>query len=357
MSGRLSRAAFVGLAIALLVGGGVVVARPAQSDRISILDVGQGDAILVEGARGGRLLIDGGPDPDRLLVALDRRVPPWDRRIDVVILSHPHEDHVAGLALLLERYRVGRVFEPGMRGPGPGYSAWARRLGTALGPPRRTLATGDRLTVDDISMRVLWPSAGSVPLEPPDGGTAINNVSVVLLGQIGPRRFLLMGDVEEGIDPSMHRGGIAPRRPAQGRSPRQPNRNDRLVRGRGPPEGRRRVGRGRESVRSPGQGHARSPCRRRGTGPSDRPRWHGRRRFRGGRHDGPDGGTARGRGGGGTAGQARRRPGHRLSMRDPGHRARARGRASAVDISRPPVGIERPPPDRSAAGRRVPSRR
>jgi len=74
-----------------------------------VLDVGQGDAILVEGSRGGRLLIDGGPDPDRLLVRLDARIPPWDRRIDAVILSHPHEDHVAGLALLLERWALARV--------------------------------------------------------------------------------------------------------------------------------------------------------------------------------------------------------------------------------------------------------
>ena len=112
----------------LLVAGAVVAATPGGGARISVLDVGQGDAILVEGSRGGRLLIDGGPDPDRLLVALDRRIPPWDRRIDAIILSHPHEDHVAGLALLLERYRVDRVFEPGMHGPGPGYAAWARRL-------------------------------------------------------------------------------------------------------------------------------------------------------------------------------------------------------------------------------------
>jgi competence protein ComEC len=196
------------LVVAVPVSGGVVAARPVATNRISILDVGQGDAILVEGSRGGRLLIDGGPDPDRLLVALDRRVPPWDRRIDIVILSHPHEDHVAGLALLLERYRVGRVFEPGMRGPGPGYGAWVRRLAVRPGPPRQSLATGDRLIVDDITMRVLWPNRGIVPLEPPDGGTSINNVSVVLLGEVGVRRFLLMGDVEEGIDPSVIAEGL-----------------------------------------------------------------------------------------------------------------------------------------------------
>ena len=196
------------LIVAVAVAGSVVAARPAASPRVSILDVGQGDAILVEGSRGGRLLIDGGPDPDRLLVALDRRIPPWDRRIDALILSHPHEDHVAGLALLLERYHVSRVFEPGMRGPGPGYAAWLRELAGPGAPIRLSLAAGDRLAVDEIDLNVLWPIRGQVPAVPPDGGTGINNVSVVLLGQVGPRRFLLMGDVEEGIDPSLLTEGL-----------------------------------------------------------------------------------------------------------------------------------------------------
>ncbi len=174
--------------------------RPDGQVRVTVLDVGQGDAILVEGGRGGRLLVDGGPDPDRLLVALDARLPPWDRRIDLLVLTHPHEDHVAGLALLLERYRVGRTFEPGMIGPGPGYRAWQAALrGLGLQPDR--LATGDRFELDQIRFHVLWPDPGKVPREPADGGTAINNVSIVLLGEVGRERFLLAGDIEEEIDP------------------------------------------------------------------------------------------------------------------------------------------------------------
>ncbi len=181
--------------------------RPDGQVRVTVLDVGQGDAILVEGGRGGRLLVDGGPDPDRLLVALDARLPPWDRRIDLLVLTHPHEDHVAGLALLLDRYQVGRTFEPGMIGPGPGYRAWQAALGRlGLHPDR--LATGDAFGLDEIRFHVLWPDPGAVPLEPADGGTAINNVSVVLLGEVGQERFLLAGDIEEQIDPILLSRGL-----------------------------------------------------------------------------------------------------------------------------------------------------
>ena len=81
-------------------------------------------------------------------------------------------------------------------------------LGAVGAPIRLGLAAGDRLTVDEIRFRVLWPIRGQVPVEPADGGTAINNVSVVLLGEIGPSRVLLMGDVEEGIDPSLLAEGL-----------------------------------------------------------------------------------------------------------------------------------------------------
>ena len=123
-----------------------------RETRLVMLDVGQGDAILVESRAGGRMLVDGGPDPERLLLELDARVPPWDRRIDLVVLTHPHEDHVAGLVRVLERYRVGRVFEPGMHGPGPGWEAWDTALRD--GPPRATLAAGARLRLDEVTLTV-----------------------------------------------------------------------------------------------------------------------------------------------------------------------------------------------------------
>ena len=193
-----------------LVTVAVVVIGARQADgrvHVTVLDVGQGDAILVEGERGGRMLIDGGPDPTRLAVVLDARLPPWDRRIDLLVLSHPHEDHVAGLGPLLDRYRVRRVVEPGMIGPGPGYRAWAAAL-SAHGISTGRLSTGDQFALDGIAFRVLWPDPGAVPRTPPDTGTSINNVSIVLLGEWAGHRVLLMGDVEQGIDPILLSRGV-----------------------------------------------------------------------------------------------------------------------------------------------------
>ncbi|HSO29578.1 MAG TPA: ComEC/Rec2 family competence protein [Candidatus Sulfomarinibacteraceae bacterium] len=196
-----------GLAAAVAALAIAIVHRPDGIARLTVLDVGQGDAILLEGQRGSRLLIDGGPDPGRLLVALDERLPPWDRRIDVVVLSHPHEDHAAGLAALLGRYAVERVLEPGMIGPGPGYVALNAAV-VAGGVERGILATGDRLVLDDIRLGVLWPDPGAVPERPGDDGTGINNVSIVFLGEAGRHRFLLTGDIEEGVDPTLVARGL-----------------------------------------------------------------------------------------------------------------------------------------------------
>lgn len=203
-SSRLAAATLVAALLGLTL---AAANRPDDRAHVTVLDVGQGDAILVEGGHGGRLLVDGGPDPGRLIVALDARLPPWDRRLDLVVLSHPHEDHVAGLPLLLERYRVGRLFEPGMRGPGPGYDTFRAEL-QASGRRVDQLATGDRFTLDEIGFRVLWPDRGMVPDQPADTGTGINDVSIVLLGEVDDRRFLLTGDIEQDVDPVLVARGL-----------------------------------------------------------------------------------------------------------------------------------------------------
>lgn len=195
-----------GLALLVAAAGAafivVLASRPDGRLHLAVLDVGQGDAILLQGPAGGRILIDTGPDPDRLLTQLDERVPPWDRRLDLLVLTHPHEDHVGGAALLLRRYRVARIVAPGMRGTGPGWQALADELARERRSAER-MAAGSRFFLDGVAIRALWPRPGSVPEAPAETGSGVNNVSIVLDVRFGARRFLLMGDAEQDVDAAL----------------------------------------------------------------------------------------------------------------------------------------------------------
>jgi competence protein ComEC len=186
----------------------VALARPDGRLHVTVLDVGQGDSILLEGPRGGRMLIDTGPDPDRELALLDARLPAWDRRVDMIVLTHPHEDHVGGLALLLQRYRIGSVVETGMVGRGPGDAAYRRVL--AEQDRHTTLAAaGDRLWLDGIELDVDWPPPGTVPARASTDGKQVNNESLVIDLRYGERRMLFTGDAEEEVDPQLLARGLA----------------------------------------------------------------------------------------------------------------------------------------------------
>lgn len=186
----------------------VVLARPDGRLHVTVLDIGQGDSILLEGPAGGRMLIDTGPDPDLELTRLDARIPAWDRRIDLVVLTHPHEDHVGGLALLLQRYRIGRVIESGMIGRGPGDAAY-RRVLAEQNRQTTIAAAGDRLWLDGIELDVDWPPPGTVPARASDDGKQVNNESIVIDLRFGARRMLFTGDMEEDIDPQLIARGLA----------------------------------------------------------------------------------------------------------------------------------------------------
>jgi len=208
---RSYRWALAGAALLLVLAGSVVAARPDGSVHVIVLDVGQGDSILLEGDRGGRILIDGGPDANVLMSDLDRYVPTWDRRLDAIVLTHPHDDHVAGLVAVVERYQVGRAFEPGWTVDTPAYRAWKSAL-SARGLQPERLAAGEVLQLDDAVLRVLWPDDGTVRpsyLDPnASDNRKTNDASIVLLGEYEGRRFLLTGDIEEDVDPILLSRGL-----------------------------------------------------------------------------------------------------------------------------------------------------
>jgi competence protein ComEC len=174
-------------------------AAPRDTLRISVLDVGQGDAILVE-TGGRRMLVDGGPDPARLLTELDALIPSWDRRIDILVASHPHEDHLAGLPRLIDRFRIGGVLGAEERGGGPASAAWRRILDTER-LQYRSVHAGDAFSLGQASISVLWPDTAYVAAEPTNDGRSLNNRSIVLRIDVHGFSALLTGDIEADIDP------------------------------------------------------------------------------------------------------------------------------------------------------------
>ena len=176
-----------------------LVARPGPVLAVSVLDVGQGDAVLLEAADGQRLLVDGGPDPDLLVRRLDERIPSWDRHIDIALLTHPHEDHAAGLAGLLPRYRVSRILETDMNSEGSGVLE-LRATALRHDIPRTRLTEGDSFALGQARIDVLWPPADAIPDRILTDGRAINGTSIVLAVRVGQQRILLTGDLEDDHD-------------------------------------------------------------------------------------------------------------------------------------------------------------
>jgi competence protein ComEC len=174
------------LAVPALVVAGALAWPSADPDvRVRALDVGQGDAYLVE-LGGATVLIDGGPDPARLMEQLGASLPPWRRRIDVIVLTHAHLDHGAGLLAALDRYEVGMTLEPSGLNPGPLGDLWAAGIARAHAV-RHVVRAGQRVHVVDAVITVLSP----------EDDPRVDTPSLVLKVERGRFSALFMGDATD----------------------------------------------------------------------------------------------------------------------------------------------------------------
>jgi competence protein ComEC len=158
--------------------------------RVTFLDVGQGDATLVELPEGPRILVDGGPGGARRFDVGERVLSPflWNRpahRVDVVALSHPDSDHAGGLSAVLRNFQVREFWENGRRGP----SSQDTLLALAgSGAAHRVLRDGQRLWVGSALITVLNPDA-EPSANPNDDSLVLRldwrGVSVLLTGDLG----------------------------------------------------------------------------------------------------------------------------------------------------------------------------
>ncbi|HWB57620.1 MAG TPA: DNA internalization-related competence protein ComEC/Rec2 [Gaiellaceae bacterium] len=184
-------AVLAGVALALVVAWRGLPSRPApppEGLRLTVLDVGQGDAILLQVPEGAVLVDEGPPEAD----VADRLDGLGVDRLTALVLTHPERDHVGGAADVLERVPVEAILDP--RIPAEGEDE-TRALAAARerGVPVLAARAGEEFRIGALRLRVLWPDR-----DPLAGGNA-NDSAIVLLASYGTVDVLLTADAEGAV--------------------------------------------------------------------------------------------------------------------------------------------------------------
>ena len=146
--------------------------------------VGQGDASYVRFPDGRDMVIDGGPN-DAVISCLSKYMPFWDRHIDIVLLTHPQKDHMQGLLTVLDRYDVGYLVRSDVVNITEGYEK-LESIVDRKKIPVKFVTSGDRITVSNATMTILWPSADQIVRMKPSVASKTSSSGQVLgVPQVG----------------------------------------------------------------------------------------------------------------------------------------------------------------------------
>ncbi len=167
----------------------------AQNLEVVFFDVGQGDSIFIETLDSQQILIDGGPD-STIIKKLGKEMPFWDRKIELLILTHPEHDHYGGLLEVLKRYQVENILWTGVKKETAEYQEW-KRLIKREKAETYTAKKGQEITVGAAILKVLHPSGN---LEGDRFVGNINNTSIVSRLTFKGKSFLFTGDIYKSVE-------------------------------------------------------------------------------------------------------------------------------------------------------------
>lgn len=156
---------------------------------VAFLDVGQGDAVFIEGPNGNQILYDAGPPSGAVLRELGKILPFWDRSIDIVVMSHPDLDHSGGIPDVIERYDVDLLMEAGKFSGNGAYEAVEREVRRRM-VDRLVARAGMRIELGQGAyIDILHPDRDVDHLDPNDASIVLHlvygNTSVLLSGDLG----------------------------------------------------------------------------------------------------------------------------------------------------------------------------
>jgi competence protein ComEC len=170
---------------------------PSQKPELEVafLDVGQGDSIYIRTPNNTKILIDGGGNKN-IMTELSAVRPFWERDIDIMILTHPHADHLIGLIEVLNRLNVRKVYYTGALSPTPDYIEWLKII-CEQNIPLEIIAGKQTLNIDrGINLEFLYPFANFTNIRPKE----LNDSSIVTRLTYKNINFLFMGDAEVPVE-------------------------------------------------------------------------------------------------------------------------------------------------------------
>jgi competence protein ComEC len=176
--------------------------RPDDLSHIYFFDVGQGDASLIVTSDDQTILIDGGPS-DVVVDRLAEVLPPWHRHIDLVILTHPHADHVTGLSAVLDDYHVGEFWFNGSRYDSATYQNLLAKI-DELQIPKKIVTIETKRQLGAATIDVIGPATV------PEGISNLNKTSLVFSFKLGDFQVLFAGDAESSNETEMLSRGVVP---------------------------------------------------------------------------------------------------------------------------------------------------
>ena len=159
---------------------------------IYFLDVGQGDSIYVRTMGNVDLLVDGGPDRS-VLSELGNVMPFYDHKIDYVILSHPHLDHIAGLVEVIKRYEIGEIYYTGIEDSSREYLEFLKVAQERKIPLNIIDCNSTKQLDNKTKIKFYWPNN---KIEKEIVGN-LNNTSVVFKLTYNKFSVLFAGDIEK----------------------------------------------------------------------------------------------------------------------------------------------------------------
>ena len=167
---------------------------PRQQLSLKFYDVGQGDSVFIRTPAGYKIVVDGGPN-NKVVNYLEKELALWDRKIDLLVLTHPQADHLFGLVEVVKRFKIGKLLISGVDNDTNLYKLWMKTLKEiGINPIIVTQSSTISLS-DTVNFGVVWPKEEKPQV------SDLNEACIVMKVSYGNFDALLTGDADQKVQP------------------------------------------------------------------------------------------------------------------------------------------------------------